>query len=178
MPEKSQGQLKLCEEPWYEYEPYLRKYCTNKLSGSVQEVDDVISQAFLILCKAVHKNSQISNPKAWLFGTVNNIIKDKYTEINELKNSEVSLESYELPYEFDYIDKLIKDKDINAILDEIMDTLSEDEKKLISLFYEMGLSYKEIAQIYDSNEFAVKQRSYRLKKKIKKMARAKLEKLF
>ncbi len=178
MPENSNEQLKLCGKLWNEYEPYIRKYCSHKLNGSQQDVDDVISEAFLILCNAIDKNTKIENPKAWLYGTVNNLIKEKYTEINEQKNLQVSLERYDLPYEVDYIDKLIKDKDIDTILDEILNALSDDEKNLISLFYEDGLSYKKIAEIYQSNEFAVKQRSYRLKKKIKKTVRIKLEKFF
>lgn len=72
----------LFEDLWKECEPSLRGICNRKLSSYTSEIDDVTGDTYLALCNAVSKGVEIENPKAWLYGTLNNIIKLKYAELD------------------------------------------------------------------------------------------------
>lgn len=173
MPIISEENNKLCEELWIEYEPRIRQLCRKKLDSYLTEADEVVSDAYLILCKALADGKDIKHPVAWLYGTVNNLIKEKYTEINKRKENQTSLFSYDnklmydIPYEFDYLEAIVSDYRVEkSRLIIISNSLSEDEAHLLEYIYDDHMSYKKIAEIYDTTEFAIKQRAYRLRKKI------------
>ena len=48
-------QREICENLWNEYEPQLRKICRVKLRSCPDEVDDVMSEVSLALCKQIEK---------------------------------------------------------------------------------------------------------------------------
>lgn len=70
MPIISEENKELCEKLWNEYEPRLRQLCRKKLDSYLTEADEVVSDAYLILCKAFAEEKEIKNPIAWLYGTV------------------------------------------------------------------------------------------------------------
>lgn len=80
-------QREICENLWNEYEPQLRKICRVKLRSCPDEVDDVMSEVSLALCKQIEKFGKPEKPKQWLYATFNNIINLKYRKyINKRKN--------------------------------------------------------------------------------------------
>lgn len=171
--------MELSKVLWEEYEPNLRRICNYKLSSYPDEVDDVIGETYLALCNAIDKNVEIKNPKAWLYGTLNNLIKSKYTELDKKKKTYIRLESveHELFYNVDFDAKELSDDVINIIKDEIIDELSESEKSLLYLIYENKLKIKEISKILCTTESAIKQKHYRIKLKIKRIAKEKIKQL-
>ncbi len=170
--------MELAETLWKEYEPNLRKICSYKLSGYPSEIDDVIGDTYLALCNAVDKGVEIENPKAWLYGILNNMIKMKYTEINRKKKYCIRLENVEnsLFYDIDFDAYELSDEILEDVKDNIFDELLESDKTLLTLIYDKKLKFKEISKILDISEVAVKQRHYRLKRKIKKIAKIELNK--
>lgn len=170
--------MKLSESLWKECEPNLRRICNYKLSSYSSEIDDVISDTYLALCNAISKGLEIENPKAWLYGTLNNTIKLKYAELDRKKKRYVRLESveHELFYNVDFDEKELSEETLNYIKDEIVSELSESEKTLLVLIYEKRLKLKEISIISGTTEAAIKQKHYRLKRKIKKIAKEKIKK--
>lgn len=175
---KEHSQIELCDSLWKLYEPQLRKYCSYKLSSHPSEVDDVISETYFALCKAISNDVDILNPKAWLYGTLNNQIKLKYSELKRIKKLNVSFDSveHELLYNIDFDTAKLSDELIEQLQKEVVNELSESEKVLISLIYEKKTKYKDIATIIGSTESAVKQKHYRLKKKIKSIVKTKMKK--
>lgn len=169
--------MALCEALWNEYEPSLRNICNYKLSGYPSEIDDVIGDTFLALCDAVNNGIEIKNPKAWLYGTLNNLIKLKYTEMDKRKKKIIRLESVEhkLFYNIDFDETKLSDEALEQIKDSIFDELLGSEKTLLILIYTKKLKFKEIAKILNSTESAVKQKHYRLKRKIMKLVQEKLK---
>lgn len=83
MPKNSEKNKEICESLWQECEPHLRQICNMKLASHPSEVDDIISEAFAILLNALSNDKDIRNPKNWLYGTVKNLIKIKYEQINK-----------------------------------------------------------------------------------------------
>ena len=169
--------MALSESFWREYEPTLRRICNYKLSNYPSEIDDVIGDTYLALCNAISKGIEIKNPKAWLCGTLSNIIKLKYTELDRKKKTYIRLESveHELFYDVDFDSQELNDEVLNSIKDKIVDDLLDSEKTLLIFIYEKKLKFKEIAKILNTTENAIKQKHYRLKRKIKQLAKEKIK---
>lgn len=183
MPIISEENKELCEKLWNEYEPRLRQLCRKKLDSYLTEADEVVSDAYLILCKAFAEEKEIKNPAAWLYGTVNNLIKEKYAEIKKHREKETSLFNYDnklmydIPYSFDFLEEIVSDFRIeDSRLDIVNNSLSEDEAQLLEYIYDDGMSYKKIAKLYDTTEDGIKQRAYRLRKKVHKFVKIESEK--
>lgn len=84
---------------------------------------------------------------------------------------------YDIPYIFDFLEEIVSDYRIeDSRLDIINNSLSEDEAQLLEYIYDDGMSYKKIAKLYDTTEDAIKQRAYRLRKKIHKFVKIESEK--
>lgn len=168
----------MCEELWTEYEPALREICRRKLLSCPSEIDDVISDTYLALCKNINAGEVIKYPKAWLYGTLNKIIKSKYNEINKIRKTQVSItnKENELFYNMDFDDEKMSHDDIEILRYEVLVQLDEQEKVLIDLIYAKRLKFKEIADILNTSESAIKQKNYRLKRKVKLIVKKEMEK--
>lgn len=171
--------MKMCEQLWNECEPALRKACAYKLSNHPQEIDDVIGDTFLALCNAISNEVEIYNPRAWLQGTLNNVINNKYREINFKQKKHTSIDCIEqgLFYVIDFDNLMISEKQILEIKSEICNQLLASEKMLLILIYTKKLKMAEIAVLLGSTESAVKQRHYRLKRKIVCLADEKINEI-
>lgn len=165
-----------CEQLWKQCEPKIRKLCNMKMADHPEEIDEIISDTYLTLCEAVSKGKVFSNPPAWLYGTANNIIKQKFKELKlyKQKHKTISTTGYELMYDIDYLDAIITDDNIEQMKVEIESELSDSEKILLEFIYTDRLKTKEIAEILNISVSAAKQKRYRLVKKIKQMAREKI----
>lgn len=157
-------------ELWNQYEPRLRQMCNIKLQSVPDEIDDVISEVFLALCKKVNESGLPKNPKTWLYGTLNNKILKEYEKIYKEKAISMADIEYILPSSIDFIEE-IEDKSFLDNLIKICEKeLTESEKTLLLYVYKERLTMKEIAEILHSSEFAVKQKHYRLCKHLRKIA--------
>lgn len=170
--------MELSKVLWEECEPNLRRICSHKLSGYPNEIDDVIAETYLALCNTIDKGIEIQNPKAWLYGTLNNQIKLKYSEIDRKKKIYIRLENveHELFYNVNFDEKELSQETIEKIKDDVFDELTDTENTLLILIYDRKIKLKEVAEILNTTEVAIKQKHYRLKRKIKNIAKEKLKK--
>lgn len=166
-------QREICENLWNEYEPQLRKICRVKLRSCPDEVDDVMSEVSLALCKQIETFGKPEKPKQWLYATFNNIINLKYREIYKQKEKQENIENkdFELPFEQNGIEEKIEEIYNNEIRDKLSTFLSNDECIIIKYIYFDRLKMKEIADIIGSTESAVKQKHYRICNKLRKSAK-------
>lgn len=170
--------MELSKVLWEEYEPSLRRLCNYKLSSYPDEIDDVIAETYLALCNAIDKGTEIQNPKAWLYGTLNNRIKLKYSEIDRKKKTYIRFDSIEhkLFYCVDFEEEELSEDTIERLKDDVFSELIDAERTLLVLIYDKKIKLKDVAKILNTTEAAVKQKHYRLKRKIKKLAKEKLKK--
>lgn len=166
-------QREICTKLWNEYEPQLRKICRVKLRSNPDEVDDVMSEVSLALCKQIENSGQPEKPKQWLYATFNNIVNLKYREIYKHKEKQENIENkdFELPFEQNGIEDKIEEIYNHEIRDKLHSFLSEDEYLIIKYIYFDRLKMKEIADIINSTESAVKQKHYRICNKLRKAAK-------
>lgn len=161
----------ICKDLWIEYEPQLRKVASAKLHSHPDEVDDVISDVFVALCEKVQKDGGPENFKGWIYGVLNNIINLKYREIYRIREKETDLLDIEveLPITNDVIDEKIDEIYNDQIKEKLKELLNEKEYEIIYLLHFKKLKMKEVAHILNSTETAVKQKHYRICKKLRKM---------
>ena len=158
-------------EIWNKYKPQLVKISSIKLRNYPDEVEDVVQEVFLALVKKMNNSGLPDNPKAWLYGTLNNIINQKYRQIYKKRENEESLSSqvYELPLLYDSVEEKIDEIYYEEIKDNLKQLLSDDEYELIHYVHFQKLKMKEIAQILGTTESAVKQKHYRICNKLRKI---------
>lgn len=167
----NESQKQLCAELWERYEPQLRKVCNIKLAGPEEDKDEILSEVFLILCKKIDQDGDIEYPQAWLYGTLNNLLKQKYTENKRSKVTYVAKYSdIDFPYEYDPLDEIFDRETLEELRDVLKKELTDEEKQLLYYIIYENKSYKEIALLTASNESSIKQRKYRLFNRIKKLA--------
>lgn len=164
----------ICEQLWIEHEPKLRSVCTAKMQSCLREVEDVISDVFVALCEQVENDGMPENPRAWLYGTLNNKIKLKFRDVYKVKDKETSLsaQEYRVPYENDLIEKTVEEVYENQIKDKLQDLLTEDEYKAIHAIHFEKLKMKEVAQIFGTTESAIKQKHYRICNKLRRIIKS------
>lgn len=160
-------------ELWNRYETGVRRLCEYKLKSNPNDIEDVVSETFLILCKAIEDEVEIKNYGGWIYAVANNLIKQLYEKNNDEKEilvsfSESDEEFYDIKVGYDLEDKLISDEEIEELKEEIINSLSPSEKTIIRLFHEEKIKMKEIAEVLNISESAVKQKHYRTVRKIKK----------
>lgn len=72
-------------ELFEKYSHDLKKLCNIKLDRHKGEIDDVMTEIKIDFAEFCKNGKPPDNPKAWLYSTANNIIKSKYSEINNTK---------------------------------------------------------------------------------------------
>lgn len=161
---------KICESLWREFEPSVRKISRVKLHSCPDEVDDVVAQVFLALCEQVSKDGAPNHPKAWLYSVMNNIINQKFRDVYKAKEKEQPIpdNEYELPYTYNSIDEKIEEIYNEELKDKLQTLLRADEFDLIRKIHFEKMKMKEIADLYNTTESAIKQKHYRICNKLRK----------
>ncbi|MCM1363625.1 MAG: sigma-70 family RNA polymerase sigma factor [Faecalibacterium sp.] len=162
----------ICEKLWLENEASLRKICRVKMQSHPDIIDDIISDTFLALCQYVSENNNVPNiPKAWLYGTLNNIINQKYRKIYKTEKSKTSLseKEYNLHFTSGGIEDKIDEIYSYQIKDKLKYLLNDDEYQIIKYIHYDELKVKDVAKILNSTESAIKQKHYRICNKLRKI---------
>lgn len=161
----------ICQNIWIEYEPQLRKVATAKLYSHPDEIDDVISDVFVALCEKVQKDGVPEKLKGWIYGTLNNIINLKFRELYRIKEKESCLLNIEveIPVTNDVIEEKIDEIYNDEIKNRLKELLNENEYEIIYLLHFKKLKMKEVARLLNSTETAIKQKHYRICKKLRKI---------
>jgi len=151
----------ICEKYYLD----IYKYCVARLD--ISYAGDITNEVFELLCRK-WQNLENKNYKSWLYKTANNLIKNFYKKQKRkteketyIDNSIIDTFSYEQNFEN------ISDEEIEKYKDEILEILTEHERRLFTMQYVEKLSHTQISEKLFIPENTVKQRLYRLKKKIK-----------
>lgn len=161
----------ICKDIWIEYEPQLHKVATAKLHSNPGEIDDVISDVFVALCEKVQKDGVPEKLKGWIYGVLNNKINLKFREIYQIKEKETDLLETEvaIPITTTDIEEKIDEIYNDEIKDKLKELLNNKEYEIIYLLHFKQLKIKEAAEQLNSTETAIKQKHYRICKKLRKI---------
>jgi len=158
------------EKYFEEYYKALCFYCKARMPNHATYVEDIVNEVFVILCKKWHTLEK-SDIRAWLYRVADNLLKAFFRkQVKEAKklvyiDNMDYLADNNLIYE--QIFENIDDDAIEMYKAEILNGLSEENRKLYDMNFVKKLSHEEIGKELRISEEALKKRLYRLKQKIK-----------
>lgn len=161
---------------WLEYEAYIRKFCTYKLSSMPRYIDDCVQDVFLSLSIAVKNKKEIKNPKAWLTAVANNKVNDIYKEAKKNADNIVPLTDYLAQTIVDPSPDIsdepkVSQERIAETKEEFLKSLSQEEYSLFEERFVLKKSCKEIALLKGTTESNIRKRIFRLRQKAKEFAK-------
>ena len=162
-------QREICARLWEQYEPALRTVCRLKLQNHPEDVEEIIGEVFAILCERYDRGEPPENPGGFLFGALNNLLREKYREL-EKEKIVVSVGDAMLQITPDerVLRELTERLDDEAVWSRLREILSETDYEIIYLHYYERMRLKEIAQRCGMTELAVRQRHHRACRRLKK----------
>ncbi len=159
------GILKEC---FAAYRVKLFDYCLARLDGAREDADDCVQDSFLVLQQKLNSGEKIENPRAFLYRTAENFVKRKREERAKAKQRNIPLEYAEDIASVDagYL-HAVDETDYDLLAQELIKTLSDDEKELYDLRFVRRTAVNDIAVMLEISPAAVSMRIKRLKEKVK-----------
>lgn len=149
-----------------DFSGYLYSIIQNSGNFSKEDIEEIISDTYLILWKNQYKLDLEKRITPYLVGIVRNLIKQKYQVL--YKNNE-NIEDYEdRLIANEKIDVQIENNEINKIIINLLNQMKEEEKEIFYEFYFYARKIREIAIEYNISESKVKTKLYRIRNKIRK----------
>lgn len=149
------------------YNNYIYTVIEHSISDP-EDIEEILSDVFIVLWKNHSKIDNNINIRAYLIGITRNLIKKKYRSYNidyETKN----IDDFEnkINSHID-IQELIEENEKGKIIEKLIDSLKDEEKKIFTMFYYQSKKIKEIAKALKISETKVKVMLHRLRKQAKK----------
>lgn len=144
------------------YERYVDRvyaYCARRVD-SPQEAEDLCSQVFVQAIKGLHTfTSGVFG--AWLFAIARNVVAQHYRKTRKI----ISIDDFDLPDEnSDDIDALVDADQDYDILNQIVDDLPEDKRRLLTLVLDSSLTSAQVGRMTNRSANAVRVEFHRLVK--------------
>lgn len=158
----------LLDEYCKKYKSVLFKYAYLRTGNNREAADDCVQEAYVIIYKRMLKGETFAQPKAFLYRTVDNLVKEYLREFKTRIKMNISLESGEAgsltspASEYDGINP----QDEEEIIKLILNSLSDSDKILYRSRYIEHLSVKDISERFGLSVSAVTTRLLRLRGKI------------
>jgi len=133
------------------------------IMGSRFEAEDVVQEAIIKLWKGKEKFAQINNKEAWAITVVRNLCIDKIRARKKKQTSDID-DYFHISDNAPSPDVKLEQKDALKKVTEIMNTLPETQKEIITLRDIEGYTYQEIADIMNLKVDQVKVYLFRARK--------------
>lgn len=153
------------EEIINKYNNYIYVILKKQLTKE-EDIEEILSDIFIILWKNYKSLDKNINVKAYLIGITRNLIKKKYREysnsasisdINENINS--AIDTY----------KITENSEKMKLISKIINNMKEEEKNIFIMFYYNNYKVKEIAKKLNISDTKTKVTLHRLRRKVKKI---------
>ncbi len=132
----------------------ILRYCNSRLDNNNNAAQDCTQEVFLVLAKKIKKLDLSLNIKKWLYSTADNEIR------SYIRKHPPTVDIEDIPELPDYT------SDLGG--ESILDELTEDERKLVRMYYG-GENKIKIARDYGISISALHSRVRNIKKKLKKI---------
>lgn len=164
---------KLLEEYCQNYKTSLYKYAYLRTGHDKNAAEDCVQEAFVVIYKRLCKGEEFLQPKAFLYRTVDNFVKEylkdlkKRQKIEEATTNEKAF--FELPV-FDNLDEQTENEIIKAVFNE----MNEKEKVIYRRRYIDKWNVRDIALEYNISVSTVTTRLYRIRQKAEEKVKQEL----
>lgn len=155
------------EKIYNDFYSYVYTIIINRSKGYLKEedVEEIISDTFFMLWKNTNKLEDGRALKPYIAGIAKNLIKEK------IRKNNIYLDTLDYENKLENIkgiDFFIEEREEITSLKNSLKELKTKDKEVFELYYYQNRKIKEIALLLNISEFNVKQRLYRIRKKIKK----------
>ncbi len=159
---------KLNIEKIYEnYYNYVYTIAVNSAKQHLKEedIEEIIVDTFLVVWKNRNKLEEDRCIKPYIAGITKKLIQEKtrkrkmYLYFTNYENETENIE------QMDFIEE---EREEITLLKDVIKKLKKQDKDILELYYYKSMKIKEIASCLNTSEFTVKQRLYRIRKRIKK----------
>lgn len=157
----------LCET----YHPKVFKYIYFATSNEAV-AKDLTQDVFMIIYDKINQLETHPNPGGFIFQTAKYTLANYNRKLSKKLSYEKALEDSVLPHVPDAATALAYHLDTSIdealYIEEALSCLSEDKRKLYTLHYIEGLSYKEIAAHLGIHEITLRMKYVRLRREVQK----------
>ncbi len=149
-----------------DFSGYLYTIIQNAGNFMKEDIEEIISDTYLILWNNQYKLDLDKKLSSYLVGIVKNLIKQKYKIFN---NSYENIECYEdILITNERLDVVIENSEVNRKIIELLNKLKADDKEIFYEYYFNSRKIKEIASINNISESKVKIILHRTRNKLRK----------
>lgn len=153
------------EQCYKDYYHSLINFARARLRESSDFSEDCVQEAFTVFYNRLQSGEEFEHPRAFLYKTLDNIVKKQKTKIMADEMNTVSLDDPEKTMDIAVQDEIDCEKYIKIL----EDSLDEDEKYFYTAKYVDGKKIEEIANETNMSVGAVTMRLSRLRKKLKNL---------
>ena len=166
------GEILEIESIYNNFYHYVYTITVNMAKAYLQEedIEEVISDTFLVLWKNRDRLEDDRKIKPYIAGITKKLIQEKcrkrkiYFNILDYENKLQSI---------DEIDLINEEREEISLLKHMVKQLKEPEQQILELYYYQSMKIKEIAKHVNLSEFTIKQKLYRMRKRMKREIEAK-----
>ena len=149
-----------------DFSGYLYTIIQNAGSFAKEDIEEIISDTYLILWNNQYKLDLDKKLSAYLVGIVKNLIKQKYKIFN---NTYKNIENYEdILIENEKLDIVIENNEVNRKIIELLNKIKPDDKEIFYEYYFYSRKIREIATLNNISESKVKVILHRTRNKLRK----------
>ncbi len=143
----------------------LIKYCNARKGDAALSVEDCVQEAFLVYYNKLLRGEEIKNPRAFLYRTTDNFLRQAVDRFARERKRTVPLDTaLEVAAEDPPFDAA--DLDYDVLSEVLLDSLSPQEKQLYIYKYVQHRPLSEIAELLGISPAATAKRTSRLRQHI------------
>lgn len=149
-----------------DFSGYLYTIIQNAGNFVKEDIEEIISDTYLILWNNQYKLDLNKKLSSYLVGIVKNLIKQKYKVFDNIYDN---IESYEdILISKENLNIVIENNEINRKIIELLNKLKQDDKEIFYEYYFYSRKIKEIATLNNISESKVKIILHRTRNKLRK----------
>lgn len=141
----------------------IYRYVFFRVGRNVSVAEDLVSEIFMKALKNFHKFDPNISQSAWIYRIAHNHLANHFRD----QKKEVDLEDVQFVLAGEDGRKTFEAREEEMKLFEALEELSPEDRKLVTMKYLEGYSYKEMAQVIEKQTDALKVATHRAMKKLK-----------
>lgn len=141
----------------------IYRYVFFRVGRNVSVAEDLVSEIFIKALKNFHKFDPNISQSAWIYRIAHNHLANHFRD----QKKDVDLEDVQFVLAGEDGRKTFEAREEEMKLYEALDELSPEDRKLVTMKYLEGYSYKEMEQVIEKRTDALKVATHRAMKKLK-----------
>ena len=129
-----------------EYEGRLLRYAA-QITGDIERGRDIVQETFMRLCEQDTGELE-EHLAAWLFTVCRNLAVDVQRKEKRMKSMTLQ-QAAEQPSPAKSQAQTAEDQETSVHIEQLMGNLSDNQREVVRLKFQSGLSYGEIARVLD-----------------------------